>query len=464
MQVDTNPYKNTTPPLHDHNGWADFWRYRIGINVIPAVYKHKIPIRKWTTDPMGNWEIQPIPEELHNEWKADNLFVDGMALVMGHVWHNGKHGKYLASIDGDNGLASELLMFRPERSLVQQRKNALDRSHSFFYSPRPVKRKPASSTNDKELEERFKKNLAPKFEVRCVGDLIYAGKHETGFYYEISGIADPIELSDVDVVGLEKKVHNICVEFGLNNLLEQPASNLFKEDFVIHEGNNRSLALKRAMLRLLRMFHGDHTLEEIKVMAHDWESRHSKPPYPPETGIFERNWKQAVDIVMNDRPLGNFLEESASQGQATDSDSDIDPAERIMQESTFKTCTDNGELYYYNGKIYIPGQEWRIREQARQIDPVLQNRDITEIISYIKDSTYLDRSQFDSNQNIITVDNGLLNIRTKELSPFRSDHLSLVKLPMPYDPKADCPRIRQFLQEVMNSQEDINWILSTYHM
>jgi hypothetical protein len=32
------------PPLGDYNGWADFWRYKIGINVIPAKTRDKKPL------------------------------------------------------------------------------------------------------------------------------------------------------------------------------------------------------------------------------------------------------------------------------------------------------------------------------------------------------------------------------------------------------------------------------------
>ena len=103
-----------------------------------------------------------------------------------------------------------------------------------------------------------------------------------------------------------------------------------------------------------------------------------------------------------------------------------------MQESTFKTCTDNGEIYYFDGKIYIPGQEWRIKQNCQLIDPRLSTHQKQEIINWIKDATYFDRSEFDSNPDIIVVDNGLLNIHTRDLRPFTPDHLSLIELTMEY--------------------------------
>ena len=61
---------NLSPPLNDdYNGWADFWRYKIGVNVIPADTRKKVTYESWS-----EWQDKPIPQELHNDWKAQNAF------------------------------------------------------------------------------------------------------------------------------------------------------------------------------------------------------------------------------------------------------------------------------------------------------------------------------------------------------------------------------------------------------
>jgi hypothetical protein len=277
------------PALDDCNGWADFVRYQLGVNVIPAVYKDKVPIVKW-----ANWQTQPIPLELHNEWKAKNMFRDGMAIVLGNVFHNDKAGSYLACLDTDNGLATKSIALSPKETLVQQRKNGLDRAHSYFYSPRPVKRKP-SGANNRYLKDRYDNNLAPKFELRCVGDVVYTGKHESGFYYEIIGQEKPASLSLDQVQGIENRVNDICNKFGLINSIDQPASDLFKEEYEVYEGQNRSRELKRAMCSLLQRNWGILEFNVIKGLASDWHDKHCKPPY--QKGIFERNWKQSLEFI-----------------------------------------------------------------------------------------------------------------------------------------------------------------------
>lgn len=67
----------------DMNDAADFWRYNIGANVIPADTRNKTTIIRWT-----EYQTNPIPEEQHNKWKQDSAFNDGIAIVMGKIWHN----------------------------------------------------------------------------------------------------------------------------------------------------------------------------------------------------------------------------------------------------------------------------------------------------------------------------------------------------------------------------------------
>lgn len=121
--------------------------------------------------------------------------------------------------------------------------------------------------------------------------------------------------------------------------------------------------------------------------------------------------------------------------------------ETIIQQETFITTTDNGQLYWFNGKIYIPDQEWIIKKKCRLLLSKVTSHDIQEVIDYIKDSTYIDRSQFDSNPDLIVVENGILNIHTLELTAHTPEHYGLTILPVRYDKQATCPRFRIFLRD-----------------
>ena len=94
--------------------WADFWRYVIGVNVIPADTRKKVTYEKWS-----DWQDKPISEELHNEWKAQNAFSKGMAIIVGKVWHReDKKELYFTFIDTDNLKAIESICTRNGKTIT----------------------------------------------------------------------------------------------------------------------------------------------------------------------------------------------------------------------------------------------------------------------------------------------------------------------------------------------------------
>ncbi|HEX9319305.1 MAG TPA: hypothetical protein VF884_10250 [Nitrososphaeraceae archaeon] len=66
------------------NEYADYYRNELGLNVIPANTKEK-------TTALNTWEIfqhRPISLQVHDKWKNDNSFDQGIAMVMGKVSHH----------------------------------------------------------------------------------------------------------------------------------------------------------------------------------------------------------------------------------------------------------------------------------------------------------------------------------------------------------------------------------------
>jgi putative DNA primase/helicase len=95
------------------------------------------------------------------------------------------------------------------------------------------------------------------------------------------------------------------------------------------------------------------------------------------------------------------------------------------------------------------GQEWRIKDLSQLMYPEITTHELHEVINQIKRRTYIDRSCFDSNIDILNLQNGLLNIHTLEFAEHSPDYLSLVQLPIKYDPNAKCPNVLKFLGEII---------------
>ena len=78
---------------------------------------------------------------------------------------------------------------------------------------------------------------------------------------------------------------------------------------------------------------------------------------------------------------------------------------------------------------------------------------VQEVIQKIKRRTLTNRDEFDSNEEIINIENGLLNIHTRELKDHSPDFLSTIQLPVQYNPSARCPNILRFLGQVLHPQD-----------
>ena len=76
-----------------------------------------------------------------------------------------------------------------------------------------------------------------------------------------------------------------------------------------------------------------------------------------------------------------------------------------------------------------------------------------EVVNQISRRTGIDRCEFDSNPNIINLQNGLLSIRTLRLDKHSPNNLSLIQLPIKYKKGAKCPKITKFLNQVLKPKD-----------
>jgi P4 family phage/plasmid primase-like protien len=163
------------------------------------------------------------------------------------------------------------------------------------------------------------------------------------------------------------------------------------------------------------------------------------------------------NVVEDQTHAKNILKKIIGIISVRDRDQDIITSltEQVMTEYTFKTMRDNEEMYSYDiGRgLYLRSGDSIIREYVEILSPKIKTYVVNEIIQKIKRRTYMNRNEFDNHTDIINVQNGLLNIWTGELSEHSPDFLSIVQLPIVYDPNAKCPTILRFLGQVFHSQD-----------
>ena len=122
--------------------------------------------------------------------------------------------------------------------------------------------------------------------------------HKNGHRYQILGTPIPTETLEAETARqLMQHLDSICKKYGLryleldnngNGNALAPMTDLFKEDYVIHENHNRHGALLRVIESLLKRNAGIMSLQDIEEYARRWNDKHCMPPL--DDMEFKKQW------------------------------------------------------------------------------------------------------------------------------------------------------------------------------
>ena len=115
------------------------------------------------------------------------------------------------------------------------------------------------------------------------------------------------------------------------------------------------------------------------------------------------------------------------------------------------------EMWIYREGIYIPQGKTFIKEFCRKIlGEAYTSHFVNDVIGKIEADTFIDQDEFFNNNypEIIPVQNGILNIKTKKMSPFSHEKIFFNKLPVVYDPSKECPKITKHFKTVLKDSSD----------
>lgn len=128
----------------------------------------------------------------------------------------------------------------------------------------------------------------------------------------------------------------------------------------------------------------------------------------------------------------------------------------------FKTTRvdDKNEVWIYKEGIYLPEGKTYIQEETRNILGELYTTNIVNlIISKVEADTFIDQDVFFNKQNDtpekVPILNGVLNIKTGELTHFDSEIPYFNKLPLKLDINKSCEKFISFLKDIVKNEDDI---------
>lgn len=129
-------------------------------------------------------------------------------------------------------------------------------------------------------------------------------------------------------------------------------------------------------------------------------------------------------------------------------------ADDIQSDLNFVTHQQSEKIYVYEDGIYEPRGKQVIEDEAqKRLGDFARQRFINETVSLIRFSTYEPKEAFNNPNNMVAVKNGFLNPKTRELEDFTPEKIHLTKINARFDPEADCPKVKQFLAEILHDKD-----------
>jgi P4 family phage/plasmid primase-like protien len=135
-----------------------------------------------------------------------------------------------------------------------------------------------------------------------------------------------------------------------------------------------------------------------------------------------------------------------------------DYEKELLLRYPFLRRNEIGTLYEYQDGVYTPVNDLDLRSKIfRSLDEDMlvnykTNKNVSDKISCLL-SILPKLNITEDDGKIINVQNGLLNIYTKELLPHTPNFVSLIQYPVVYDPEAKCPNWEQCVDDWMKGPE-----------
>lgn len=139
----------------------------------------------------------------------------------------------------------------------------------------------------------------------------------------------------------------------------------------------------------------------------------------------------------------------------------------IKKNNFIYTTKDDlkSEMWVYHKGIYIPQGKSFVKEFCRKIlDKTFTTQIANNIIAKIEADTFIEHDEFFKTNyiNEIPLMNGVLNIKTREISPHNPTKIFFNKLPIEYNPSSECPNIIEHLKKVLKEEDDVPVILELF--
>lgn len=184
----------------------------------------------------------------------------------------------------------------------------------------------------------------------------------------------------------------------------------------------------------------------------------------------EKTWVKKLKRVLKKKGLDygdakRLIEKGEQEKLNIEEVTPSEIATSLLYNYDFVTLRDTEEIYVYDEGVYKEFGEALIKAETQKMVNVLGKGDkvtthfVNEVVNRIKRETFESRSIFQGSPYKLNLKNSVLDLEPlkKGNEPYLMEHSPdwyfLNKLPVKYDPEADCPKIRKFLNEVTHEED-----------
>lgn len=179
---------------------------------------------------------------------------------------------------------------------------------------------------------------------------------------------------------------------------------------------------------------------------------------------YEEQKAERTRRIEKNKPVDQLIDIKLLLGNnATKRDGIFQLGEYFNSEYRILTFTDSKEMYVYRSGLYHHNGEAILSKNIQKSLGVFATRQlVNEVISQVQRTTYVDRDSIHEPANKLCLENGIFDLDTMKIEQHNPGLIFFNKVPVQYDPQADCPNIKAFLQEVATNDVQVLQELAGY--
>jgi len=130
-------------------------------------------------------------------------------------------------------------------------------------------------------------------------------------------------------------------------------------------------------------------------------------------------------------------------------------ADDIENDYKFQKVKDSEKLYVFkNGYYQAKGQQIVQEECEKRLGEYYRQRRFKEVLSQIESRSFIKRREFTPPSRKLNLENGVYDLEKEELLEHDPEYFFTHKIPVKYNPQAECPNIHEFLSDIVETEQE----------